>query len=77
MLETLPAIETLSLKEQIAQLFICGVDSHLDLPVLLHSHSRLTAIELPPFQAAIANGVDTIMSAHLLIPSWDEEKPAT
>jgi beta-glucosidase len=52
-------------------------DSHLDLPVLDHSAFHLAEIELPPFAAAIAAGVDTVMSAHLLIPTWDAERPAT
>jgi beta-glucosidase len=54
-----------------------AADSHLDLPVISHSPARLAEIELPPFQAAIAAGVDAVMSAHLLIPSWDTEYPAT
>jgi len=54
-----------------------ATDSHLDLPVLPHSSTRLAEIELPPFKAAIAAGVDAVMSAHLLIPSWDAELPAT
>lgn len=53
-----------------------ATDSHLDLPVLPHSAARLAEVELPPFKAAIAAGVDAIMSAHLIIPSWDAE-PAT
>ncbi len=52
-------------------------DSHLDLPLLPHSPPRLATIELPPFKAAIAAGVDTVMSGHLLIPAWDSERPAT
>ena len=52
-------------------------DSHLDLPALNHSESRLSRVELPPFQAAIAAGVDSVMTAHLSIPAWDEEQPAT
>ena len=54
-----------------------ATDSHLDLPVLPHSPTRLAEIELLPFKAAIAAGVDAVMSAHLLIPSWDAEQPAT
>lgn len=54
-----------------------ATDSHLDLPVLPHSPTRLAEIELPPFKAAIAAFVDAVMSAHLLIPSWDAERPAT
>lgn len=54
-----------------------ALDSHLNLPVLPHSPWRLAAVELPPFKAAIATGVDAVMSAHLLIPAWDDQYPAT
>ena len=54
-----------------------GVDSHWALPVILHDRDRLEAIELPPFKAAIKAGVDSVMSAHLLIPALDAELPAT
>ncbi|MGD1703644.1 glycoside hydrolase family 3 N-terminal domain-containing protein [Dapis sp. BLCC M229] len=54
-----------------------AVDSHFDLPVIPHSDRRLAEVELPPFFEAIAAGVDSVMSAHLLIPVWDGELPAT
>ena len=54
-----------------------AVDSHLELPVLPHSPTRLAEVELPSFVEAIANGVDAVMTAHLLIPAWDDEFPAT
>ena len=54
-----------------------ATDSHLDLPVLPHSPPRLATVELPPFKAAITAGVDTVMTAHLLIPAWDDQRPAT
>lgn len=54
-----------------------AVDSHLELPVLNHSLERLQQIELPPFKAAIAAGVDAVMSAHLQIPAYDPDYPAT
>ena len=54
-----------------------AVDSHLELPVLPHSPARLAQVELPPFVEAIAARVDAVMSAHLLIPAWDAEFPAT
>jgi beta-glucosidase len=54
-----------------------AIDSHLDLPVLPHTSTRLSEIELPPFKAAIASGVDGIMSAHLIIKNWDRRLPAT
>jgi beta-glucosidase len=52
-------------------------DSHTDLPQLTHDRDRLNQTELPPFRAAIAAGVDSVMTAHLLIPAWDERLPAT
>jgi beta-glucosidase len=54
-----------------------ATDSHLDLPILSHSSSRLEQIELPPFKKAIAAGVDSVMSAHLLVSEWDAQRPAT
>jgi beta-glucosidase len=54
-----------------------AVDSHLELPVLPHSPARLASVELPPFVEAIAARADAVMSAHLLIPAWDAEFPAT
>jgi beta-glucosidase len=54
-----------------------ATDSHWALPVINHDRARLAAIELPPFQAAIQAGVDSVMSAHLLIPALDPELPAT
>lgn len=52
-------------------------DSHVDLPIIPHSPSRLAEIELAPFTSAIASGVDAVMSAHLLIQCWDAQYPAT
>ena len=54
-----------------------GVDSHWALPIITHDRARLDSIEFPPFRAAITAGVDSIMSAHLLIPALDPEMPAT
>lgn len=47
------------------------VDSHLALPTIVHSRERLDEIELVPFRAAIAAGVDAIMSAHITFPAVD------
>lgn len=54
-----------------------AIDSHFHLPILPHSLQRLAEIELPPFQNAIASGVDAVMSAHLIIQCWDADRPAT
>jgi beta-N-acetylhexosaminidase len=51
-------------------------DSHHELPVLQHSLERLRECELVPFENAIAAGVATIMTAHVLLPMIDDV-PAT
>jgi beta-N-acetylhexosaminidase len=52
-------------------------DSHLELPLVEHPPDRLRAVEFLPFKAAIAAGVATIMTAHVLVPSLDDKRPAT
>lgn len=53
-------------------------DSHEELPAVLHSLDRLHHIELVPFKAAIAAGVELIMTAHVQFPALEPEgKPAT
>ncbi len=54
-----------------------AVDSHLELPVLDHDQERLEALEWLPFRAAIAAGVDAVMTAHVQIPALDPLYPAT
>jgi beta-N-acetylhexosaminidase len=54
------------------------VDSHTGLPVIKHTREQLEKIDLPPFRAAVARGVDTIMTAHIVVPSLDSSGvPAT
>ncbi|MFD0674425.1 glycoside hydrolase family 3 N-terminal domain-containing protein [Cohnella sp. GCM10027633] len=50
-----------------------NVDSHLGLPVLNHDRSRLDAVELKPFRAAIEAGADMIMTAHIAFPAIDNQ----
>ena len=54
-----------------------STDSHFEMPLLDHPPERLEAVELVPFKAAIAADVASIMTAHILIPSLDEEFPGT
>jgi beta-N-acetylhexosaminidase len=53
------------------------VDSHLGLPVVPHDQARVVAVELAPFVAAIGEGIPALMTAHLLVPALDPERPAT
>src|SRR5581483_7622847 len=54
-----------------------STDSHHELPLVEHPPERLREVEFEPFRAAIAADVATIMTAHVLVPSLDEERPAT
>ncbi|MBB6450533.1 beta-N-acetylhexosaminidase [Geomicrobium halophilum] len=47
------------------------VDSHVGLPEIPHDRDRLFDVELPPFQAAMDNDVDAIMTAHVTFPEID------
>jgi beta-N-acetylhexosaminidase len=53
------------------------LDSHLELPAVDHSPARLAEVELPPFRAAIAAGVASIMTAHVVVRELDDRLPAT
>ncbi len=48
-----------------------AVDSHLGLPVIAHPRERLDAVELAPFRAAAAAGVDAVMTSHIVLPALD------
>ncbi|MEN9697500.1 MAG: hypothetical protein RLZ56_921 [Bacteroidota bacterium] len=48
-----------------------SVDSHLDIPVILKDKQALDSLELAPFRALIKAGVESIMVAHLSVPSID------
>lgn len=54
-----------------------SIDSHHALPVVEHGPDRLRAVEFEPFRAAIAERVAFIMTAHLLVPAFDVERPST
>ncbi|MFJ1704336.1 glycoside hydrolase family 3 protein [Kitasatospora sp. NPDC088346] len=51
-------------------------DSHLGLPRIDLSQEQFQE-HLLPFRAAIAAGVKSIMTAHILFPAYDERLPAT
>lgn len=55
------------------------VDSHLDMPTVLHDSARLHNVELFPFKQLINNGVQGVMVSHLKVPSLEPDTllPAT
>lgn len=55
-----------------------STDSHLELPIVEIDRARLEKIELPPFRAAVQEGVSGVMSAHIALPQILADKtPAT
>ncbi|WP_369233378.1 glycoside hydrolase family 3 protein [Streptomyces sp. R21] len=54
-----------------------AVDSHHALPRIDAGLPVLQERELAPFRAAIAAGTRAVMSAHILVPALDPDRPAT
>lgn len=55
-----------------------ATDSHTLLPEIDRSEAEWREMDLPPFQAAIDAGIDSIMTAHITVPSLDPSGvPAT
>ncbi|MFH0520820.1 glycoside hydrolase family 3 protein [Streptomyces sp. M41] len=54
-----------------------AVDSHHAMPRIDADTSTLAERELSPFRAAIAAGTRAVMSAHILVPALDPDRPAT
>src|SRR5688572_31688929 len=54
-----------------------SVDSHLELPLVEHPPDRIRRVECVPFREAIRAEVAFMMTAHILVPALDEERPAT
>ncbi|MER5882634.1 glycoside hydrolase family 3 N-terminal domain-containing protein [Streptomyces sp. NPDC001941] len=55
-----------------------ATDSHYGLPVITHSGEQWAELDAPPFRAAVAAGIDSIMTAHIVVPALDpSEDPAT
>jgi beta-N-acetylhexosaminidase len=52
-------------------------DSHLELPVVRKEAGELKSVELLPFVQACRDGVEAIMTAHVLYPALDPDYPAT
>ena len=55
-----------------------ATDSHVAFPVITHTREEWERIDAPPFKAAIAAGIDMVMTAHLSFPALDDSgDPAT
>ncbi|MFF1375959.1 glycoside hydrolase family 3 protein [Streptomyces sp. NPDC058308] len=53
-------------------------DSHTELPHIHHTREEWDRHDAPPFRAAIAAGVDSVMTAHIVVPALDPSgDPAT
>ncbi|MGD1076982.1 MAG: glycoside hydrolase family 3 N-terminal domain-containing protein [Candidatus Sulfotelmatobacter sp.] len=50
-----------------------ATDSHLGVASVNGDRAHLDSIELPPFRQAIAAGVDSVMVAHVTVPTLDSD----
>ena len=54
------------------------LDAHLRLPTIESTWSEMRAVHLPPFLAAVDEGVDCLMTSHPIYPNLDSTRvPAT
>ena len=53
------------------------IDSHDDLPYDERDRATLEEVDLPPFQAAIAQEIELLMTAHVVYPAFDPQQPAS
>lgn len=51
-----------------------ATDSHYGLPVVKKTKKQLLANELKPYKTAIKQGVDMVMTAHILYPKVEKDK---
>jgi len=51
-----------------------ATDSHVAVPVVDDDLDHLRAVDLPPFQKAIAAGVDAVMTAHVRVLALDPDR---
>jgi beta-glucosidase-like glycosyl hydrolase len=49
-------------------------DSHKTLPFISHDKKRILKTELKPFKTLINNGLESVMIAHLEVPSLEKTK---
>jgi len=55
-----------------------ATDSHTGIPVISHTREQWNTIDRPPFEAAIGAGIESIMTAHIVVPALDPSgDPAT
>lgn len=53
------------------------VDSHKSMPMVLADEQALGCRDFPPFESALASGVASVMTAHVVYPVYDLAHPAT
>ena len=54
-----------------------SIDSHFDLPVLGVDEATWRTRDVLPFAAAVEGGLPAIMTAHVVVPAFDPDRPAT
>ncbi|MFF3134124.1 glycoside hydrolase family 3 protein [Streptomyces mirabilis] len=55
-----------------------AVDSHFGFPVITHSRDLWSSLDAVPFRAAVRAGIDSVMTAHIMVPALDPSgDPAT
>lgn len=77
LIETLQADGIMAVAKHFPGIGRTTLDSHLDLPTFAEDLAAMEPVDLPPFRAAIGQGVAGIMLSHILYEKIDPRWPAS
>jgi beta-N-acetylhexosaminidase len=76
-IRTMQAEGVMAVAKHFPGLGLASLDPHFELPKIDASLEEIEGVNLPPFKAAIAEGVSAIMTSHAVYPALDPDRPAT
>ena len=76
-IRTMQAEGVMAVAKHFPGLGLASLDPHFELPRIDADRAEIEDVNLPPFKAAIEEGVSAIMTSHAVYPALDPELPAT
>jgi beta-N-acetylhexosaminidase len=76
-IRTMQAQGVMAVAKHFPGLGLASLDPHFELPKIDAGLEEIEGVNLPPFKAAIDEGVAAIMTSHAVYPALDPERPAT
>ena len=76
-IRTMQAEGVMAVAKHFPGLGLASLDPHFELPRIDADRAEIEGVNLPPFKAAIDEGVSAIMTSHAVYPALDPDLPAT